>query len=102
MCEYTTGLAIEWHGDIEGDMRPQGLMCLALYASVMIERQTMTALYMYYYGPANGRRAEGVLNSLFQHFECQKTAFNCWANEFLRRKWDKLRLPTANTWRLAV
>ena len=40
---------IEWHGDIEGDMRPQGLICLALYASVMIERQTMTALYMYYY-----------------------------------------------------
>jgi hypothetical protein len=63
MCEYTTGPAIEWHGDIEGDIRPQGLMCLALYTSVMIERQTMTALYMYYYGPANGRRAEGVLNS---------------------------------------
>lgn len=91
--------AIEWHGDIEGDMR---LMCLALYASVMIERQTMTALYMYYYDlqMAGERRAFSTL--LFQHSECQKTAFNCWANEFLRRKWDKLRLPTANTWRLAV
>jgi hypothetical protein len=63
MREYTTGPAIEWHGDIEGDIRPQGLMCLALYASVTIERQTMTALYMYYYGPANSRGAEGVLNS---------------------------------------
>ena len=55
MCEYTTGPAIEWHGDTEGDMRPQGLMCLALYASVMIERQTTTALYMYYYD-LHGRR----------------------------------------------
>lgn len=63
MCEYTTGSALEWHGDIEGDMRPQGLMCLALYASVMIERQTMIALSMYYYDLqiAGERRAFSTL-----------------------------------------